>query len=157
MLGPGSGTAWGAGCRVGAELLPSPTSTLKGCLCFLQALGLPEQVGAGSIPSWGKGVFLYLRAWGWLTAQGIRCHRDRWPGPALFSPGGDQARRHVERSEGLHPGPGTGLSSSCGHRRTSVAQNKSQNPAPVHLGVTAMTLTWDSSWLSANHVTKMFL
>lgn len=61
---PKWGTMWGAGFRVVLSSLPSS----NGCVHFLQGVGLPEQVGAGSVPSWGNGIFLYLRAWGRLAA-----------------------------------------------------------------------------------------
>ena len=118
-------------------VLSSLPPTPKGGL--LQGVGLPEQGGAGSIPSWGKGVFLYLSTWGQCTARRIRCHLESLPSPASLRareqvrPGRRSGQQALWEESGLSPGPETDFSSLCGTegpRATQTEQGPKSSPSP---------------------------
>ena len=129
---------WAASAEPAVRQMLSSLSCPEGLLCFPQGVGLPQQVGAGSVPSLGNGVLLYLKAQSRLAAQGIGC-QDRRPCPASL-----QAGKSTDL-QALRPGVRLLVlvlrqaSAHCvGTGGPQTAQNKRPKPAPVRGVMTAM-------------------
>lgn len=125
----------------------------------------PRGGSAGTDWGWQRSQ---LRKWSLFVSEGLGqaysprdwVSLDRIPCPASLQTWEIRPAGTLGWSQASRPGPETDFGSqiSAGTEGPQVAQNKSQNPAPVHLGTTAMTprvgyhLT-----VFAKHVTSMFL